>query len=69
MSNDSNNESIGFKVLIEFVCPNMIDKETLMEKFGGDLVAAYRWISDDFTDSPYNYSTREDVIKVEKLKQ
>jgi len=67
MSKNEFNKGIGFKVTMEFTCPNMIDKEALEKEFGGDLMKAYKFISDDFRDSPYNYSTREDVIKVEEL--
>lgn len=69
MNTNKFNSNVGFKVTIEFSCPNMIDEETLNRDFGGDLMKAYKFICDDFRDNPYNFSEKEDVVKVERLKK
>jgi hypothetical protein len=47
----------------------MVDEETLQNQYGGDPLEAYRYISDDFTDSPASFSNSEKVVKVEIIKQ
>ena len=59
--------NIGFKITVEFECPNMIDDKTLQEEYGGNVMAAYQFISDNFKESVINFSTREKVIGVEIL--
>lgn len=59
-------KSIGFKVTIEYICPHMMSEKDF-EEFGFDPMEAYRIISDDFVDSPVNFSESENVVKVELL--
>ncbi len=53
-----------FKVTVEYICPNMIDAESLVNEFNNDPMKAYKFISDNFGDSPYNFSESEQVTKV-----
>ena len=59
--------SIGFRITVEFDCPNMIDKETFIKLFLSDPTAAYKYISDNYSDNPSNFSSEERIIKIELL--
>jgi hypothetical protein len=59
---------LKFKVTVEYICPNMIDAESLAHDFNNDAFECYKSISDDLNDSPYNFSNKETVIKVEVIK-
>lgn len=58
---------IGFKVTVEYTCPSMVDEETFKKEYNNDPLGAYKSISDNFSDSPDNFSEKEKVIKVEIL--
>ena len=60
---------LAFKVTVEYICHDMVDEETLQTQYGGDPLEAYRYISDDFTDSPASFSNSERVVKVEITNQ
>jgi len=59
--------SIGFRITVEFDCPNMIDEETFIKLFLSDPAAAYKYISDNYNDNPSNFSSEERIIKIELL--
>lgn len=59
--------SIGFRITMEFDCPNMIDEETFIKLFLSDPTAAYKYISDNYSDNPSNFSSEERIIKIELL--
>lgn len=59
------NKNIGFKITVEFTCYNMIDEKTLADEFNNDCLEAYKFISDNFTDSPLNFSDSDKIVKVE----
>ena len=59
--------SIGFRITVEFDCPNMIDEETFIKLFLSDPTAAYKYISDNYNDNPSNFSSEERIIKIELL--
>lgn len=58
---------IGFKITVEFYCENMIDKECFLQEFEGNAEKAYRFISNNYEDSPLNYSTSDKIVKIEIL--
>jgi hypothetical protein len=60
-------KNIGFKVTVEFDCTNMIDEKTFHDEFNCDPIAAYKFISDNFNDSPINFSEDDRIVKVELL--
>lgn len=60
--------NIGLKITVEFYCDNMIDEQCFIDDFKSDPTAAYKFISDDFKDSPLNFSTGDEIIKIEVLK-
>ena len=60
-------KSIGFKITVEFDCKDMIDYEQFQGEFGGDPMKAYKYISNDFEDSPLNFYTNDRIVKVELL--
>ena len=57
----------GFKVTVEFECPDMISEDDFLEEFNNDPMSAYRFISDNLSDSPGNFSSKERVLKVETI--
>lgn len=59
--------SIGFRITVEFDCPNMIDEETFIKRYMSDLTAAYKFISDNYGDNPSDFSSEERIIKIELL--
>jgi hypothetical protein len=59
--------NVGFKITVEFYCPDMIDEQTLNDMFNSDPLAAYKFISDDFNDSPLNFSQYDKIVKVEVI--
>ena len=54
-------------VAVEFDCTNMIDEKTFHDEFNCDPMAAYKFISDNFKDSPLNFSEDDRIVKVELL--
>ena len=60
-------KNIGFKVTVEFDCTEMMDEKTFHDEFGCDAMAAYKFISGNFLDSPINFSIDDRVVKVELL--
>jgi hypothetical protein len=61
------NESLGFKITVEYICPNMISADDLEKEYGGSPTVAYIYISDNYSDSPDNFATRHEILKVELL--
>lgn len=61
--------NLGFKVTVEFYCEDMIDEQTLKDEYNNDPFLAYKFISDNFNDSPLNFSTYDKIVKVELLRQ
>ena len=59
--------NIGFRITVEFDCHDMIDEESFIKEYGGDAMLAYKFISDNFHDSPLNFSTDDRIVKVEVL--
>ena len=59
--------NIGFKVTVEYTCLNMVDEKILKEEFNNDPLAVYKFVSNDFEDSPDNFSESEEIVKVEIL--
>lgn len=59
--------NVGFKITVEYICENMIDLEDFERDFKNDPMTAYKAMSDDFKDSPTNFSEKEKVVKVELL--
>ena len=57
-------KSIGLMVTVEFDCPNMLSEQDFHDQFGSDPMAAYRVISDNLSDNPWNFSSDERVISV-----
>jgi len=62
-------KNIGFKITVEFDCPDMVDEKTFHDEFDCNPMDAYRFISDDFKDSPLNFSEDDRIVKVELLKK
>ena len=60
-------KNIGFRITVEFDCSDMMDEKTFHDDYGCDPMAAYKFISDNFSDSPLNFSNDDRVIKVEVL--
>ena len=60
-------KNIGFRITVEFDCSDMMDEKTFHDEYGCDAMAAYKFISDNFSDSPLNFSNEDRVIKVELL--
>jgi hypothetical protein len=61
--------NVSFKITVEFDCHDMIDDESFIKDFGSDAMLAYKFISDDFNDSPLNFSSDDRIVKVEVLRQ
>jgi len=60
-------ENLGFKITVEFYCPDMIDKEEFHDTYKSDPMAAYKFISNNFNDHPLNFSTDDKIIKIELI--
>lgn len=60
-------KSIGLRVAVEFDCPNMLSEQDFHDQFGSDPMAAYRFISDNLSDSASSFSSDERVISVRVL--
>jgi len=60
-------KNIGFRITVEFDCTDMIDEKTFHDEFNCDPMAAYKFISDNFKDSPLNFSEDDRIVKVELL--
>ena len=60
-------KNIGFKITVEFDCTNMIDERIFHDEFNCDPMDAYKFISNNFKDSPLNFSEDDRIIKVELL--
>jgi len=60
-------KNIGFRITVEFDCSDMIDDKTFQDEYGGNPMAAYKFISDNFSDSPLNFSSDYRIIKIEFL--
>lgn len=60
--------TIAFRVTVEYDCPDMVDEKTFYEEYGGNAMAVYKVISDNFRDSPCNFTEVERVVKVEVIK-
>jgi hypothetical protein len=56
-----------FKVTMTFICEDMIDEESFLKDFNSDAMACYKFITDDFTDSVYNFCDEGTVEKVEVI--
>jgi hypothetical protein len=61
------NMNVGFKITVEYTCADMMDVEEFERAFKNDALEAYKAISDDFKDSPLNFSDSEKVVKVEPI--
>ena len=61
--------SLTFMVTVEYICPNMCEEEELKRDFNNDPMEAYRYVSDNFTDSPAGFCDSEKVVKVEVIKE
>lgn len=59
------NEPLTFKVTVEYTCKNMISGNVLNKDFNSSAMLAYKFISNNFKDSPYNFSSSQKVISVE----
>lgn len=60
-------KNIGFRITVEFDCLDMIDEKIFHDEYGGDPMTAYKFISDNFSDSPLNFSSDDRIVKVELL--
>ena len=60
-------KNIGFRITVEFDCSDMMDEKTFHDEYGSDPMAAYKFISDNFSDSPLNFSNDDRIVKVELL--
>ena len=49
-------KNVGFRITVEFDCSDMMDEKTFHDEYGCDPMAAYKFISDNFNDSPINFS-------------
>jgi hypothetical protein len=61
-------KTIGFRITAEFDCLDMIDEKIFYDEYGGDIIAAYKFISDNFSDSPFAFSSDDRIVKVELLR-
>jgi len=62
------NKNVSFKITVEYICPDMIDENYLRESFNNNAIEAYKFISDNFSDSVTSFSSKtEKIIKVELL--
>ena len=61
----SKDKPLSFKVTVEFVCKNMATQKELENRFNNDPELCYKFISDNYNDSPSCFSSKEKVIKVE----
>lgn len=57
--------NIGFKITVEFDCPDMIDEQDFHEEFGCNPDAAYKSIA--INDSPLSFCKDQRIVKVEVL--
>ena len=57
---------LNFVAFLSFIL-TMIDEKTFHDEFNCDPMAAYKYISDNFNDSPINFSEDDRIIKVELL--
>lgn len=60
--------TIAFRVTVEYDCPDMVDEASFYREYEGNAMAVYREISDNFRESPWNYTEVERVVKVEVIK-
>ena len=60
-------KNIGFRITVEFDCSDMMDEKTFHDEYGCDPMAAYKFIQDNFNDSPINFSEDDRIVKVELL--
>lgn len=60
-------QNIGFKIIMELICPEMMDEKTFHDEFGCNAEAAYRLMSDNFSESPFNYCEDEQIVSIEVL--
>ena len=60
-------KNISFRITVEFDCSDMMDEKTFHDEFNCDAMEAYKFISDNFSDSPLNFSNDDRIVKVELL--
>jgi hypothetical protein len=60
-------KNLGFRITVEFDCLYMIDEKTFHDEYNCNILAAYRYISDNFSDSPINFANEERIIKIELI--
>lgn len=64
-------DTLGFKVIVEYYCENMIDEESLKLDFNNSPTECYNFISNNqngVQDHPLNFTDDWKVINVEMLK-
>lgn len=60
-------KQIGFKVVAEYECDQMISEKDFAEMYDFNPIAAYKEISDNFEDSPANFCSSEKIVSVSVL--
>ena len=60
-------KNIGFRITVEFDCSHIMDEKIFHDEYGCDHIAAYKFMSDKFSDSPLNFSNDDRIVKVELL--
>lgn len=63
------NKIINLKVTVEYICKNFVDEETLLNDFDGDIIKCYEMVSDNYSESIYNFTDNEKIIKIEKYNE
>lgn len=58
-----------FKITVDYYCYHMIDEESFASDFNNDPFECYRFISNEFEDSVFNFSHMERVVKVELIEE
>ena len=61
-------KAISFKVTVEYICNDMISSEQLEDRFNNDVVLAYKFISDNHSESASSFADKEKVVKVKIIK-
>lgn len=67
LKNNFMEKNLGFRVTVEFDCLEMMDEKTFHDEFNCNVLAAYRFISDNFSDSPLNFASDDRIIKIELI--
>lgn len=60
-------KNIGFRITVEFDCLNMMDEKTFHDEYGCDPWMAYKSITDNFSESPLNFSNVDRIVKITSL--